>query len=105
MSRYTYIACLVWIDPDKGIRTACLKTLSLRLINVSYLQRRGRRSGGVGSEFVSASLLKVGSSGMIQLIEVSGGRNAFLFRVKQSKKIRVLFEPEDERSKITRNLY
>jgi hypothetical protein len=54
---------------------------------VSYLQRRGRRSGGVGSEFVNASLLKVGSSGMIQLIKVSADRNGFLFRVKQSKKI------------------
>jgi hypothetical protein len=45
------------------------------------------RSGDVGSEFVTAGLLKVGSSGMIQTVDVSADRNAFDFRVKEFKRI------------------
>ena len=44
------------------------------------------RSGGAGSDFVTAGLLKVGSSGMLYPVDVSADRNAFLFRFKQSKK-------------------
>ena len=69
-----------------------------------YLHRRGMRSGSVESEFVSASLLKVGSSGMIHPVDVSADRNAVLFKVKQPKKIRMLFEPEGGRNITPRNL-
>ena len=78
----TYIACLVWIDPDKEFVLRVSFTLSLRLLNMLCLQRRGMGSGGVGSEFVSAGLLKVGSSGLIRRDDVLVDCNAFLFWVK-----------------------
>jgi hypothetical protein len=44
------------------------------------------RGGDVASEFVTAGLLKIGSSGTIHPVDVSANRYIYLFRVKQSKK-------------------